>query len=251
MRRSPRVLLAWAAAAIVTLATVRVVATDLGALHRRARALGPDVGVVLAARDLPLGTTLTAADVRVVRRPAATVAPDTLHDPAATVGRVVGVALARDDAVRLRHLARSGAAGADGAVPAGRRAVHVVVADGFRPPPGSVVDVLATFDPALGDSAGGETFDGPSPGAGGATVGGRATVVAQGAQVLADTVPGAAGSAGSSGATADVPGTGPGVTLLVTETEARAVAYAAALGEVALALAPVESACCAIAVPSG
>jgi hypothetical protein len=34
------------------------------------------------------------------------------------------------------------------------------------------------------------------------------------------------------------------VTLLVTETESRSVAYAASIGEVSLSLAPVEAACC-------
>ena len=38
--------------------------------------------------------------------------------------------------------------------------------------------------------------------------------------------------------------TGAGVTVLVTEDEARGVAYAAAIGEVMLALAPAQTACC-------
>ncbi|HVJ99099.1 MAG TPA: hypothetical protein VNC41_19905, partial [Acidimicrobiia bacterium] len=41
----------------------------------------------------------------------------------------------------------------------------------------------------------------------------------------------------------------PGVTLLVTEDEARAVAYAAAVGQIALALAPPETACCTSSEP--
>jgi len=226
MRRSPRVLLAWAAAAIVVLVTMRVVAGDLGALHRRAHALGPDVAVVLAARDLALGATVRPDDVRVVRRPANTVAADATHDPTAVVGRIVAVALLRDDVIGARHLVSSASA----AVPDGRRAVHVVVKDGFEPPVGAVVDVLAAYDPAVATGAG-------TPG--------RASVVARGARVLA------LGTAGESttvgGGSSDV--TGAGVTVLVTEDEARAVAYAAAIGDVMLALAPAATACCGAPAP--
>jgi Flp pilus assembly protein CpaB len=209
MRRSPRVLLAWAAALIVMLATARVVTGDLGALHRRAHDLGADISVVLAARDLPLGANVVAADLRVVRRPSTTVSADALHDPGRAIGRIVAVPLLHDDVVGARHLVT----GINGVVPPGRRAVHVVVKDGFQPPLDAVVDVLATFDPSIATGPG-------SPG--------RATVVAHGAQVVA--LAGATGS-GDSGSG------GSGVTLLVTEPEARSVAYAASIGEVSLALA--------------
>jgi pilus assembly protein CpaB len=232
MRRSPRVLLAWAAAVVVMLATMRVVAADLGDLHRRARTLGADVPVVLAARDLPLGTTLAARDLHTVRRPSTTVSADALRDPATVVGRVVAVALLRDDVVSARHLVARTAAGGtgpgiNGIVSAGRRAVHVLVKDGFQPPLGSVVDVLATYDPSIAVVAG-------SPG--------QATIVARGARVLALADSGASTDAGSSS-----DASGAGVTLLVTENEARSVAYAASVGDVSLALAPVEAACCSAA----
>ena len=233
MRRSPRVLLAWAAAVVVVLATVRVVAGDLGSLHRRAHSLGADVPVVLAARDLPLGATVGTGDVRTVRRPSTTVSSDALHDPGQAVGRVVAVALLRDDVVGARHLVAGDRAGitgpgVNGIVPVGRRAVHVLVKDGFQPPVGSVVDVLATYDPSLATGSG-------SPG--------EATFVARGALVLA-----LGGAAQDSDAGRPPPPTrhrtGSGVTLLVTETESRSVAYATAIGQVSLALAPVEAACC-------
>ena len=219
MRRSPRVLLAWAAALIVMLVTVRVVAADLGSLHRRAHSLGADVPVVLAVRDLPLGTTLAAGDLRTVQRPSTTVSRDALRNPAAAVGHVVAVALLRDDVVGARHLVTA----TDGVVPEGRRAVHVVVKDGFQPPVGSVVDVLATYDPSI---------------AAGTGAAGQATIVARGAAVLA-----------LAGAPAGADTTGSGVTLLVTEAEARSVAYAASIGEIALALAPARAACCPVPSP--
>jgi Flp pilus assembly protein CpaB len=140
-----------------------------------------------------------------------------VRDPARVVGRVVAVALLRDDVVGARHLVtRTG-----GIVPEGERAVHVLVKDGFQPPLGSVVDVLATYDPAVATGAGSA---------------GLATVVARGAHVLT--------------ASADATDTaGSGVTLVVTETEARAVAYAASVGEVSLALGPAQSACCSAPAP--
>jgi pilus assembly protein CpaB len=225
MRRSPRVLLAWAAAVIVMLTTAHVVSDDLGALHRRAHNLGADVAVVLAARDLALGATVTAADVEIVRRPSTTVAADALHDPAAAVGHIVAVALVRDDVVSARHLVRADDPGINGVVPAGHRAVHVIVKDGFQPPVGAVVDVLATYDPSLASVAG-------SPG--------KATIVASGARVLALGGSTQSADTGATGAGSDT--TGSGITLLVTEDEARSVAYAASIGEVSLALAPVQSA---------
>jgi Flp pilus assembly protein CpaB len=109
----------------------------------------------------------------------------------------------------------------------------VAVKDGFQPPIGSVVDVLATYDPAL------TTVGGSS---------GRATVVARGAHVLA--LANGMRSAEPTGSTAPTDTGGSGVTLLVTEAESRSVAYAASIGEVSLALAPAQSACCS-APPAG
>jgi Flp pilus assembly protein CpaB len=89
--------------------------------------------------------------------------------------------------------------------------------DGFRPPPGAVVDLLAAFDPTLSPAGARNT----------------AIVVARGARVLG--IDDGAGS-GTEG--------GSGVTLLVTEGEAGGVAYAAGNGELSIALAPPEAACC-------
>ena len=217
MHRSPRVLFTWTIVVVVAIVTARLVATDLAALHRRARTLGPDTRVVLAARDLPLGATIRANDVHVVVRPLATVPPDAMRDPQDAAGRVVAHDLAREDVVRAVHLAPRERTGLDGIVPVGRRAVHIRVGDGFRPAVGAVVDVLAAFDPALG-------ADGPRN---------EASAVAVGARVLAVDDPAASGPEG-----------GPGVTLLVTSGEAAAVAYAASNGSVSIALAPPETACC-------
>ena len=182
----------------------------------RARS-APTCAVLLAARTLPLGATIGANDLHSVVRPAATVPSDAIRDPHDAAGRVVALDLAREDVVRAAHLAPRERTGLDGIVPMGRRAVHVPAGSGFRPAVGAVVDVLAAFDPVL-SAAGPRNM---------------ATTVARGARVLA------VDDAAQSGAD-----DGTGVTLLVTEGEAGAVAYAAGNGEVSIALAPPETACC-------
>jgi Flp pilus assembly protein CpaB len=218
MRRSPRAVFAAIATVVVALATLRVVVSDLGALQRQAHALGPEVSVVLAARDLPLGATVGPRDVRVVSRPRSTIAADAIRDRNAAIGRVIAVPLVRDDVVRAAHLIASDRSSLDGVVAVGNRAVHVVLKDGFRPPVGAVVDVLASFDPASISLVGAR---------------GRAALVAAGAQVIAV----------DSDSNSDAAPTS-GVTLLVADTDAPAVAFAAATGEITLALAPPENACC-------
>src|SRR5262249_39318619 len=93
--------------------------------------------------------------------------------------------------------------------------VHVTPADGFRPARGTIVDVLAAFDPTA------VVVDGARA---------SAVVVAVGARVLAV----------DEGDTSDE--TNAGVTLLVTESEARVLAFAAANGDRTPASAPPEPA---------
>ncbi len=222
MHRSPRVVLAWAVAVVLSLLTARLVFGDLQALHRRAHNLGPDVHVLLAQRDLPLGATLGASDVRVVSRPASTVPSDALRETDAVSGHALVVAVLRDDVLRAADLAPASRTGLDGVIPVGRRAVHLVLKDGFRPPLGAVVDVFAAADPSVANAAPGSTSDTAT-----------ALTVARGALILA------VDDAGSSSA-----GSGSAVTVLVTEAEAPAVAFAASNSQVSVALAPPEAACC-------
>jgi Flp pilus assembly protein CpaB len=224
VRRSPRVLLAWSAAVVVALTTARVVGGDLATLHSRAASLGPRLGVVVAVHDLELGQTVRAHDVRVEKRYATDIPSTAVTHADRAVGRVVVVPVLRDAMLFTHHLAAANRSGLDAVVPVGDRAVHVVPKDGFRPPLGSIVDVLAAFDPTV------VTVEG---------AGNSAVVVAGGARVLevddADS--------GSSDSTTT------GVTLLVTDTEARVVAFAAASADLTLAVAPPESACCADSRP--
>jgi Flp pilus assembly protein CpaB len=151
------------------------------------------------------------SDVRVVVRPASTVPSDALRDPATVTGRVLAMALLRDDTLRGRDLAPADRSGLDGLVPAGRRAIHVFLKDGFRPPVGAVVDALAAFDSAAGPARS------------------TAVVVASGARILAIDDPADSATSGGSA-----------VTLLVTEREVADVAYAGSTGTITVAVAPPE-----------
>ena len=218
MRRSPRVFAMWFMAALVAAVTLRVVATDLGTLHRRARALGSDVNVLIATRDLPLGHSIREGDLRVVARPASTVARDSLRARVDAIEHVVVVPLLRDDVVRAADIAPASRHGLDAVIPVGARALHVVTKDAFQPPIGAVVDVYAAFDPGGGASTSSDL---------------RAARIANAATIVSVDDLDESGDAGSGG-----------VTLLVTQGEAAAVAFAASYGQLTLALAPPESACC-------
>ena len=213
MRRSPRSILAWSAALLVALITIVVVFSDLATLHRRARDLGAPRRVLVAAHDLPLGATLGATDVRAISRYASATPDDAVVDLDEVVGRVVAVPVLEGSVLLEPHLTERDRDGLSGLVGFGYRAVRVRPEDGMRPPTGAVVDVLVALDPTLSD-------------------GSEAQVVAHAARVLAVE------------ADDDALVEGAGVTLLVTEDEARGLAFAAANGVLTLALAPPEDACC-------
>jgi Flp pilus assembly protein CpaB len=206
---------AWLATLAVALTTARVVGGDLATLHRRAATLGPQRHVVVAALDLVTGQTITARDLTTEVRYEKQIPRDALTDPDAAIGRVVRVPLLRNAIVFAQHLAPEDRSGVDGVVPVGSRAVHVTPADGFGPPLGAIVDVLAAFDPTAVVVDGART---------------SAVVVASGARVLAVDKRDAIDDANA------------GVTLLVTDSEARVLAFAAANGDLSLAIAPPESA---------
>jgi len=221
LRRSPRALLLWAGAGVVAIATALLVGTDLATLHRRAGALGPEVEVAVATRDLPVGTTIDTGDVR-TRRVHRSQLPTGVVAPGAVDGRVVAVPVLRDGFVAEGNLAPRDRTGLDGVVPPGMRVVRVVFT-GTAPSqlqPGTAVDVLATFDVGAAVDPEGVAYAEPT------------VVVARGALVLAadDEVAG------------DTAAGGAAVTLLLTEDEALAVSYASAAGIVMVALVPPEEA---------
>jgi len=225
LRRSPRALLLWIGAVAVTLVTALVVGTDLSALHRRARDLGPEVVVAVAERDLPVGDTLGSDDLRGRRVHRSQLPPGTIG-PEELAGRVVAVPVLRDGFITEGNLAHRDRSGLDAVVPPGMRVVRIVapVPTGALRIRSSYVDVLATFDVGTGpgiDSDGDEYSD-------------PTVVVARGALVL--------GSDDTDTTATGADGTGAGVALLVTEEEARAVAYASAAAILTIALVPPEDA---------
>lgn len=220
-RRSPRAVLLWIGAVLVAVVTAVIVATDLAALHNRARGLGPPRSVAAAVRDLPVGTTIADGDIR-TRSVHRSQLPGGAMSPAAVRGRVVAVPVVRGGFVVDANLAPRRRTGLNGAIPPGMRALHVVVRDALRPPVGSSVDVLATFEPG-------------SSGANGAA---PTVVAARGVLVLGTDDAPAAFDTG----TGDRTGGGHGITLLVTDYDAPRVAFAAATGVLTVALVPPEDA---------
>ena len=218
MRRSPRVLLTWAAAAFVALGTARMVATDLAVLHNRARALDAIEHVVVATRDLPLGAVIDARDVQTVET-AGDLAREAITDAASVVGQVVAVPTVKGAPLLPAHVTPAERDPLGAIVPRGMRGVHVAVEPGLRPAPGAIVDVLATFDPAIvvGDGGGDATL-----------------TVVRAATVLDATAVERSVDDSAQG----------GITLLVTEDEAHRLAFASANGVLTIALAPPEDACC-------
>ena len=218
VRRSPRALVLWAAAAAVALLTAGVVASDLAAIHRRAADLGPVVSAVVATRDLPLGTDLRASDLgeRPVHR---SELPDGALVGARTVeSRVITVPVVNGGFVTDANLAPRHRTGLDGAVPPGMRAMRVIVTNPLRPRAGAAVDVLATFDTGGGASGGN-----PS----------STVVVAAGVVVVGvDAEPARTGAHGDT----------LGITLLVDADGAKRLAFAEANGIVTIALVPPEDA---------
>jgi Flp pilus assembly protein CpaB len=220
-RRSPRAVLLWVGAALVAVVTAIIVATDLAALHKRARGLGPARPIAVAVRDLAVGTTISDEDVR-VRSVHRSQLPSGAMSPAEARGRVVAVPVVQGAFVVDGNVAPRRRTGLNGAIPTGMRALRIVVRDALRPPVGSAVDVLATFDSGSSESGGGPPT----------------VVAARGVLVLGtDDAP-----ASLEVATSPRGGAGLGVTLLVNEDDAPRLAFAAATGVVTIALVPPEDA---------
>ena len=111
---------------------------------------GSTVKVVLAAKEIPLGTPLTAAFLKVVEWPQANVLPGSFRDPNALEGRVVKTTLVQGEPIIEPKLAPPGASGGLAAsITEGRRAITVKVNEvvgvaGFALP-GNYVDVLVNM----------------------------------------------------------------------------------------------------------
>jgi pilus assembly protein CpaB len=112
----------------------------------------PRVQVAVAARDLPLGTVLAPADVRMINWLGDAVPPGYLHSAQDAVGRgLISSVKANEMLLDSRLAARGAGAGLAITIPDGQRAVSVRVDDvigvaGFVLP-GTHVDALVTLPP--------------------------------------------------------------------------------------------------------
>jgi len=210
---SPRAITLWSVAAVVAVVTAAVVASDLAALHRRASSFGPEERVVVATRDLSIGTRLVASDLRTRSVHRSQLPTGALTDLARARGRVVTVPVLRGNFVVARGIAPRDRPGLDGVLPVGTRAIRVDVTNVAVARVGASLDVLATY-----------AADG--------TRDARTIVVAAGALVLGLDHEGDGGT-GRSGA---------GITLLVDIGEAYDLADAQANGVLTIALVPPEEA---------
>lgn len=225
LRRPSRAVALRVGAVVVVLVTASLVASDLAALHRRARDFGPERPALIARHDLHIGTTLDATDVRARRVHTSQLPPGVLESTQRAIGRVVSVPVLRGAFVAERNLAPRRRTGLDGAIPAGMRALRIVVSDAVRPRTGAAVDVIASFESSAYDTQSdlspSSATDSPS----------SASVVAHGVLVLAVDATRSADGAPARG-----------VTLLVTPQQARDLVFAATHGIVTLSLVPPEDA---------
>jgi pilus assembly protein CpaB len=112
--------------------------------------------VVVAARDMPVGSVLASGDLRVVDWPTNALPPGYATDPRSIVGRGLITAVSANEPLLAAKLASKEAGGGlPIVIPEGMRAVSVKVDEvvgvaGFVLP-GTRVDVLATLTPTSGN----------------------------------------------------------------------------------------------------
>lgn len=211
-RRSPRAAMLWLAALVVAALTASTVIASVSSLRHQDQAFGAIHSVLVARRDLPVGTRVTKTDLSARKIRGESPQPDTVTRAQGAVGLIVRAPMLAGDLVTARHLAARHRGEMSNVVPNGSRAVRLVVEHAVRPAVGDVVDVLATFDPAtLAD--GGEPTVAIAPGV---------TVVAVDANAASDD--------------------SVGITVLVTPVQASRLAFSASTGTISIALAPPEAA---------
>jgi len=221
-----------------------------GALASSLHALAPGPparsSVLVAVRDVPAGTVLGAADLRLARRTASELPQGALTDPASAVGRAVGSGMRTGEALTDARLVGPGLLAGR---PVGQVAAPVRIADGEAAAllrAGDRVDVLQAAGND-GDAVGGavDVEDGPADrdvpvgedhvGRDSAASGHalRARTVVRGVTVLAR--PGGAVSGGGLLPEGD-PSVGGLLVLAVSANEAAELAEAAARGPLSVVL---------------
>jgi len=108
--------------------------------------------VVVAASDLPLGSELTADDIKVIDWPASAVPAEAISDPKEVVGRgLVMPVVQYEPILPLKLASKEAGAGLPPVIPPGLRALSVrvneVIGVAGYVVPGTRVDVLTTINP--------------------------------------------------------------------------------------------------------
>ncbi|MCD6020742.1 MAG: Flp pilus assembly protein CpaB [Actinomycetia bacterium] len=172
---------------------------------------GPPIAVVAAVAHVPRGSVLTETALEVVTLPARFAPPGAIRDLGRATGRIAVADIAAGEVVTQLRLAGSHSGPTASLVGAGMRAVEIPVASAVGVRPGDLVDVIATF------------------GGGGA----HTEVASEAIEVLA--VDRAGGGAAFGGATAPPQGA-TGLVLLVSPTDAEALAFASAFATLSVAV---------------
>jgi len=155
LSRSP--LAYWVAVGGLALLTTVAISGLLGRARTEAARYGSPRSVVVATRDVSVGTALGDGDVEVRSLPSSLVPRDSVGDVGQARGHVAVVAVFAGEPVVRRQLAPAGLTGAAALLPPGKRGISVAAGPAAaKLSKGDVVDVLATFDPASPEAAGKE-----------------------------------------------------------------------------------------------
>ena len=135
-------------AVLLALLVGSVVHRNASTAAARAAALGETTVVAVAVAPLEPGDEIADGDVVLVERPVAHVPDRALSsDP---TGLTIRSPVGRDEILTADRVAGEDRSGAAALVPEGWRAIPVPVIDATLPAaPGDLVDVIASFDPAL------------------------------------------------------------------------------------------------------
>src|SRR5437899_2914117 len=202
-----------AACAIAAFLMTRGYARRLEALHP---VIGPSVPVVVAAVDVPRGSTISPSELELERVPSTFAPPGAFHDPGDVAGRVATGEMAAGEEVTRTRVAAPGAGPVAALVPVGLRAFTITAGT----PTGEIragdrIDVLATYG-------------GGHP---------HTETAATDLEVLL--VLRASGSSATGiGPSSETSGAGTALVLLVSPDAAERLAYAQAFGDLTVAVEP-------------
>ncbi len=214
-------------AVLLACATAQMLWSNLRRIEHQAHSLGPQISVVIATQDLPVGLVITASDVQIQQLHQSQVPSEVIQSSATAIGAIVRVGLLKGTPLQTGNL-QLAQRDANSIVARGYRALRVTDLAGLQPPPGAVVDIIASF-------ADTEDHDvEPHPPAS------NSRVIARGATVMFDQTTAQHRSAQRHSTDYSQRG----VIVRVKERDVTAITFAQSFGTVSIVLAPLENACC-------